>query len=91
MNFKFRKIENCFAASVSFEYELPIEGKDFIKLIPDWDIRINEKLRRPTAIAQRGDIIIKLTLGGKQYRVSYPEKDWQEQKKSFEKFLESLG
>ena len=90
MKFEARKIENCFADSRTYEYELPVDGENFLKYIPDWKIRINEKLRRPTAIAERQRVIIKFILKNNRFRVSFPEESWEKEKNKFEMFLEKL-
>ena len=91
MNYQASKIENCFADSQTYEYLLPVTGEQMISRLSDWDLRINRKLRRPTAIAQKEDVIIKFILSGNRYRVSFPDKAWQEEKEKFEKFLETLS
>ena len=90
MNYSVVKIENCFSDSESYEYTLPIQGTAMINLLSDWEIRINQKLRRPVAIASKQGIVMKFILAGNRYRVSFPESRWQDEKQTFEAYLENL-
>lgn len=90
MNFQVIKIENCFSDSQTYEYTLPITGSQLLPNLTDWQIRVNEKLRRPTAIASRGNTIIKCILSGNRFRVSFPDGRWQAEKNNFEQYLENL-
>ena len=90
MNFKVIKTENCFADSETYEYILPVTGEKMLPYLENWDIRINRKLRRPTVIAQKGHIIIKCTLEGTVFRVSYPNDFLREHKTKFEQILRGL-
>lgn len=90
MNFKEMKIENCFADSETYEYLLPVDGKQMLKFLPDWDVRVNEKLRRPSAILQKDGVIIKCILAGNSFRVSFPVGSWAMEKYNFEQFLRGL-
>lgn len=91
MKYEIRKIDNCFAQSHSFEYTLPITGEQMLAYLPEWSVRLNQKLRRPVGIAEKQGVIIKFILAGCQFRVSYPESSWQEEKHKFETFLESTA
>lgn len=90
MNFEVKKIENCFSDSKTFEYTLPIDGNSMLENLTDWQIRKNEKLRRPVAVAQRENVIIKFVLADKHFRVSFPDNQWQAEKEKFELFLENI-
>lgn len=90
MNYAIKKIENCFQNAQSYEYALPIDGEHFIPLLTNWEIRINRKLRRPVAVAQKEGVIIKCALIGNAFRVSFPQNCWQAEKTKFEDFLEKL-
>ena len=90
MNYEVTRIENCFADSRSYEYVLPIDGKAMLTNLPGWEIRLNEKLRRPVGIAENGGVIIKFILAGNRFRVSFPEGAWEAEKQKFELFLEKL-
>ena len=90
MNYSVIKIENCFSDSESYEYTLPIQGTAMVSLLSDWEIRINQKLRRPVAIASKQGIVMKFILAGNRYRVSFPESRWQDEKQTFETYLENL-
>lgn len=90
MKYQVKKIENCFEDSWSYEYELPMDGEHFMSLLKDWEVRINQKLRRPVAVAEKDRVIIKCTLAGNAIRVSFPQTSWQTEKTKFEDFLEKL-
>ena len=90
MNFKEMKIENCFADSQTYEYLLPVTGRELLEFLPDWQARINEKLRRPTIIAKKDQVIIKCFPDGNTFRVSFPDRLWAIEKQNFEVFLEKL-
>ena len=90
MNFQVKKAENCFSDSETYEYQLPINGREFLSFLEKWKIRINQKLRRPTAIAEKDGIVLKCTLGGNLFRISFPNSRQSEQKEEFENFLRTL-
>lgn len=84
------KIENCFADSETYEYLLPVSGEEMLQNLSDWEIRTNEKLRRPVVIAQKDQVIIKCMKEGHSFRVSFPQRTWAIEKYRFEQFLENL-
>ena len=90
MNFKVQKVENCFSDSETYEYLLPISGKSFLQFASDWDIRVNDRLRRPAAILTKEGITIKCILEGCCFRVSFPAELLISRKAEFEAFLRSL-
>ena len=90
MNYEVSRIENCFADSRSYEYILPIDGREMLKNLSGWEVRLNEKLRRPVGIAEQQGVIIKFILAGNRFRVSFPEASWETEKEKFEKFVEKL-
>lgn len=90
MNFQVKKIENCFAESETYEYLLPLTGREMLQNLADWEIRINEKLRRPVIIARKDDTILKCMKENHCFRVSFPQAHWASEKQLFEAFLEKL-
>ena len=90
MKIRVMKVDNCFAQTQTYEYMLDISGEEFFHGLEGWDLRINEKLRRPTGIASRDGVIIKAVLAGHSVRVSYPDDCWLMKKIEFEQYLEQL-
>lgn len=90
MNFECVKTKNCFANSQTYEYKLPVKALDFLEYIPDWEIRKNEKLRRPVFIADKSDINIKGILESSTIKVSFPEISWEEDKLKFDEWLSDI-
>lgn len=90
MKFQVKKVENCFADSETYEYLLPVSGDFMRSQLNGWEIRINEKLRRPVIIAQCGRVILKCTEAGNTFRVSFPGSDSIAEKEKFERFLERI-
>lgn len=89
MEFECKKVENCFAASRTWEYRLPLTAEKFLALLPDtWEKRQNPRLRRPTFSADRNGVNLKGILAGNLLRASFPEERWEREKAEFEKFLE---
>jgi len=88
MDFKYKKIENCFADSQTYEYQIPIVAEEFLALLDDsWESRRNMKLRRPVFVSEKGSIHIKGVLAGNLLRVSFKNDSWQREKELFEEFL----
>ena len=90
MRFDVRKAENCFAESQSYEYRLPLDGQSFSSLLEGWEVRENHKFRRPLFIADKGGINVKGILKANVIKASFPEARWQEEKESFERWLNAL-
>ena len=90
MNFNVKKSENCFSDSETYEYLLPVTGRELIYFLNSWNIRKNENLRRPAAIAEKDGIIIKCVLEFNIIRVSFQEDGCPVIKQKFEAFLRSL-
>lgn len=90
MIYSVKKVENCFSASETFEYLLPVNGNDFLYFLDGWDIRINQKLRRPAALAEKDGMILKYVLDGNFFRVSFPQNELFSLKQDFENMLRSL-
>jgi len=89
MIFECKKIENCFADSQTYEYKLPVTAEDFLQLLGEgWDTRCNHKLRRPVFLAEGHGLRIKGTLAGNLIRVSFPDASWEQEKISFEEWME---
>lgn len=90
MNYECAKTENCFADSRTWEYRLDTDGGTFMKLLSGWSLRCNRKLRRPVFIADRNGVNIKGVLSGNSIRVSFPSKNWEAEKNSFESWLSGI-
>jgi hypothetical protein len=92
INLKCKKTENCFADSQTYEYRLPVTVPDFLNFLvldKNWEIRRNDRLRRPVFIAEQNGIHIKGILAGTTIRVSFPEKSQEQEKEKFENWLVS--
>ena len=90
MNFQVKKSENCFSDCETYEYLLPLTGKELLGFLNGWCIRVNQKLRRPAAIAEKNGVILKCTLDGNVFRVSFPCSTHSAKKEAFEDFLRNL-
>ena len=90
MRFEVKKVENCFADSRSFEYRLPIEGREFTSLLAGWEIKENHKFRRPLFTADRDGVNIKGILKASVIKVSFPEDCWEGKKADFEQWLMTI-
>ncbi len=88
MNFTWKKTENCFLDSETYEYQLPITGEELLQLLEGWEIQKNQRLRRPVGIGKKDGVIIKTVLAGTTVRVSFPVQCWQAEKARFEAWLE---
>ena len=88
MKFERKKVENCFADSKTYEYRLPLPGKELAEALPaEWEVRRNEKLRRPVFIATKEGIHLKGLLAGCAVRASFLEAEWEERQKEFEDWI----
>ena len=91
MNVTGIKTENCFSDSQTYEYRLPITVGAFIAYLDEtWQVRRNEKLRRPVLMAEKDGIRIRGILAQNDLRVSYPDESWETRKSDFEKWMEQL-
>ena len=90
MKFNCRKIENCFADSLTWEYALPQAGEEFLSALAGWEVRKNLKLRRPVFVAEKDGVVLKAALAGQFVRASFPEDEWQKKKEEFELWLKAL-
>lgn len=91
MDFQWKKVENCFADSKTFEYRLPVAGEAFIPRLISYRVKVNDKFRRPLFTAENGEgIRVRGILREPIVKVSFPERNWEEAKAAFEKWLEEL-
>lgn len=90
MDFKCQKTENCFEHSSTYAYVLPVFAHEFLPHLEGWEVRINEKLRRPVFIADKGGVNIKAIVAAKELRVSFPDHSADIEKALFELWLEGL-
>lgn len=91
MRFERKKVENCFADSRTYEYRIPVSGETLAESLPDvWEIRRNERLRRPVFIAKKEGIHLKGLLAGHAVRASFLESEWEARQKEFEEWMEDM-
>ena len=91
MTFTCKKTENCFSDSQTYEYKLPVTMEQFRTLLDEsWSQRCNQKLRRPVFLAEKGNVRLKGVLAGTNLRVSYLDSVWQQEKQTFESWLEGI-
>lgn len=91
MEFEVKKTENCFSDSQTYEYSIPIHNSEFLKFLKDYQIKINEKLRRPVFVAENSEgIILKGILKRNIIKASFPADRWEYFKTQFESRLFSL-
>lgn len=91
MRFQRKKVENCFADSRTYEYRIPVSGETLAESLPEvWEIRRNERLRRPVFIAKKEGIHLKGLLAGHTVRASFLETEWEARQKEFEDWMEDL-
>ena len=88
MEFRCKKTENCFAGARTYEYELPVTGKELTRLLADWDIRENHRFRWPVLSARREGMEIKGTLAARVVNVNFTEENWEAEKQARERRLE---
>lgn len=92
MNYLNKKIDDCFSNSKTWQYafEQPSESL-LVHLEPDYDIRINRSYRRPFFVAENSQgVRIKGVLTRPIINVSFPDKEWESLKQTFELWLETL-
>lgn len=53
MEFKCKKVENCFAEARTYEYELPVTGKELAFLLEGFIVKENHKFRRPVFLPEK--------------------------------------
>ncbi|MDR2108584.1 MAG: hypothetical protein LBP28_03875 [Coriobacteriales bacterium] len=94
MHYEAKKLENCFADAENYEYRIAISGERFSRLLaeqPEAELRVNERLRRPTFIAALPDgTRIKGELAKELIRVIYTPEKVATQKAAFEAWLSGL-
>ena len=90
MEFTCKKTENCFSDSQTFEYDLPVTGRELLPLLDGWESRTNERLRRPAFSADRDGVNIKGILVFDVVKVSYPDGGWEAEKERFERWLSNV-
>ncbi len=91
MEFRCRKVQNCFAGARTFEYELPITGSELSKLLEGFDIHENHKFRRPVFSAKKGALEVKGILAAHVVKINYTEENWEDEKQEMERWLAGLG
>lgn len=85
-----KKTENCFTDSQTYEYRLPITAGDFLQFLDErWELRRNDRLRRPVFLAGRDGVHIRGILAGNVIRVSFPDQSQKQKKENFENWLVS--
>ena len=47
MEFRNKKVENCFAQARTYEYEIPVTGRELLLLLEGFQVRENHRFRRP--------------------------------------------
>lgn len=90
MKFECRKTENCFADAQTYEYRLPVSGEAFSHFLSGWEVRVNQKLRRPVFLAEKGGVHVKGLLSHNVVKASFPEDRWEAEKAAFEQWLGGL-
>jgi len=90
MRFEVKKVENCFADSLSFEYRTSLDGQSLSSMLRGWEVKENHKFRRPMFTADKGGVNIKGILKANIVKVSFPEGRWEAEKEDFERWLESI-
>ena len=90
MNYVCKKVENCFAAARTYEYELPVTGKELLAFLEGWEIRENHRCRRPVFSARRGILEVKGILAAHVVKINYPADDWEREKEKMETWLRQL-
>ena len=90
MEFSFKKAENCFSDAENYEYRIEATGAEFIELLKPRvaELRINDKLRRPTFIATLPDgVQLKGLLDKNVIKVGYVIGQAAQQKTALEQWL----
>ena len=91
MNYECKKAENCFSDAENFEYRVELTGLEIVTLLRklDGSVRINDKLRRPTFVAELASgIQVKGLLDKNVIKVGFVLDKAAEQKEFFESWLE---
>lgn len=88
MIFKCKKVENCFAQARTYEYELPVTGKQLIFMLEGFTVKENHKLRRPVFSAIKNQVEIKGILSSNIVKINYTAAGWEGEKIQMEKWLE---
>jgi hypothetical protein len=90
MKFEYKKTENCFADSQTFEYKLPVDAQTIAGFLDGWEIKENHKYRRPMFTADKNGVNIKGVLSSNYIKVSFPENNWDFEKQKFEDWLGTI-
>ena len=90
MEFKCKKVENCFAEARTYEYELPVTGRELAFLLEGFIVKENHKFRRPVFSARKGQVEIKGLLSSNIVKINYTAEGWEEEKQQMEKWLQEL-
>ena len=93
MDFSFKKAENCFSDAENYEYRIEITGAQFVELLKSQaaELRINDKLRRPTFIATlHNGVQVKGLLDKNVIKIGYVIGQAAEQKAALELWLSTL-
>lgn len=87
MDFKCKKVENCFSEARTYEYELPVTGRELTLLLEGFVVKENHRFRRPVFSAQKGQVEIKGILSSNIVKINYTAGGWEEEKQQMEKWL----
>ena len=90
MQFEWKKTENCFAGSRSYDYRLPLPVRSFKTCLVGWVIEENHSYRRPVLTARKAGLILRGILDRHVIKVSFPETSWQADKAVFDDWLAGL-
>lgn len=90
--FKVNKIDNCFKDNQTYEYKLDLQiDENFLKKLQMLGNIEVKNFRRPIfMIYCENENKIKGIINSNIIRVSYPDKNWQYNKKEFEGYLEKI-
>lgn len=87
MEFRNKKVENCFAQARTYEYEIPVTGRELLLLLEGFQVRENHRFRRPVFSAKKGALELKGLLGANRIKINYTAEGWEEEKKQMEDWL----
>jgi hypothetical protein len=93
MRFERKKAEDCFSDSESYEYRVAMTGKEFVAALEGVgaQVRVNEKLRRPTFVAKLDDgVRLKGILSANVVKAGFDPETHEEQQARFERWMEGL-
>lgn len=93
MQFESKKVEDCFADAENYEYRIEATGAEFVPLLASQseNVRINDKLRRPTFTATlKNGTRLKGLLSKDVIKVGFTPEQAPEQKATFEHWLREL-